>query len=221
MEFEIKYSFKKDSKNYINSVYQFSYFLHGRKNIKNKLLQNIDIAAQEIIVKSENKEFAYNKIYEYLKERYNRDKFEIVNSIKNLRNILDNSKKLIINKLENLYKNKVVFEKVTIYLTTIPVCPHNYKEKYFFVYLLEKPSIQSNIVLHELNHFMFYFYYSHLLSKLGMEKFELLKESLTFFTNPEQKGKPNEKELRDFFSGRKWESIDSAIKEAVKFLPEL
>jgi len=53
---------------------------------------------------------------------------------------------------------------------------------------------------------------------LGKERYELLKESLTFFSNPEQGGKPNEKPLRELFLSKVWGSLDEAIVAGTELL---
>lgn len=72
--------------------------------------------------------------------------------------------------------------------------------------------------MHELNHFMFYRYYLKLRDKLGIEKFELLKESITLFTNPEREGKPDEAPLRRLFMGKSYKNMDEAIKDGATYL---
>jgi hypothetical protein len=55
------------------------------------------------------------------------------------------------------------------------------------------------VAKHELNHFMFFYYYPQLKEKLGEEKFEILKEALVIFTNPEGNDKPAVKKLENYF----------------------
>ena len=100
----------------------------------------------------------------------------------------------------------------------MPLCPYSYKDKFIYICLNDTAEKQISVLLHELNHFMFYFYYSDLKDKLGHEKYELLKESLSYFSNPEQEGKPDEKELRNLYASKNWENIDEIIKSTVDFL---
>lgn len=65
---------------------------------------------------------------------------------------------------------------------------------------------------------MFYHYYDGIRTKLGEEKYELLKESITFFSNPEQEGKPNEEQLRALFLSRVWDDLDEAVEAGVDLL---
>ena len=50
------------------------------------------------------------------------------------------------------------------------------------------------------------------------EKYELLKESLSYFSNLEQRGKPDEKELRKLYASKNWENLNEAIKSGADLL---
>jgi uncharacterized protein YndB with AHSA1/START domain len=78
---------------------------------------------------------------------------------------------------------------------------------------------QLRILSHELNHFLFYVVYFHDLSvKLGEDKFELLKESVTIFTSPEKDGKPDEEPLRKLYLEKHVRSLDEAVQIGAEFL---
>ncbi len=118
----------------------------------------------------------------------------------------------IIFTLENLFKISCPFEAVHIDLTTLRLCPYDYRKKRIFVYANTDIQSQMRIILHELNHFFFYSLYHNLpLKKHNHEMYELLKESLTLFSNPEQTGKPNEKQLREYFIKNNIDSIEKAV----------
>lgn len=70
---------------------------------------------------------------------------------------------------------------------------------------------QLQILTHELNHFMFYYYFGALKERLGKERFESIKEALTVFTNPEEKGYPAQQKLRAWLTEQK-ETIPKIIK---------
>ncbi len=74
---------------------------------------------------------------------------------------------------------------------------------------------QLQIITHELNHFMFYYYFGELKNELGKEKFESLKEALTIFTNPEEKGYPNQKRIRNQLAKQKVKSIPKIVQSGV------
>ena len=218
MKLYIQYSLGKDTENYLNGVFEFKHLKHGRENIREDLLAKIDPVLRNKIEKAVNKEDAQKAIFDFLsKWRKENSKF-IESVIKNLKSEWNLSSQETIKKLETLYQKQFLFDKTTIYLTSLPLCPYSYKEKYLFVYLRDSAEKQVKTILHELNHFMFYFYYPELKKKLGHEKYELLKESLSYFSNPGEKGKPNEKGLRELYASKDWKNLDEAIKSGLDFL---
>ena len=114
-------------------------------------------------------------------------------------------------KLKMIYKNKVSFKSILVYLTSSPICPYNFKEKWILVFAEANTRQQLQILLYELNHFMFYYYFGDLRKELEKEKFESLKEALTIFTNPEEKGYPNQRKLRKWLIEQE-KSIPDIIK---------
>ena len=83
--------------------------------------------------------------------------------------------------------------------------------------MLNRKSDSSQIIntaKHELNHFMFYYYYSYLKDKLKEEKFERLKEALAIFTNPEGNDKPEVKELEQYLKPLSGKSMEEIIEKA-------
>ena len=59
---------------------------------------------------------------------------------------------------------------------------------------------------------MFHRYYLHLEEEMGDEKWNILKESMTFFTEPNSSGYPAEKEFRNLYLSKKWKNIDEIIE---------
>jgi hypothetical protein len=217
MKLIVDYSVEKDTQTYVNFVYSFKAYAHGRQDLKEKLLKKLDPQLQTILTTADSEKSAYDGVYTYL-EKYQQDnKEKIESSINKLKEEWSQVGDAIIKHLEFLYQNKFPFEEVTAYLTTNNIFPYNYQQRYFYaniVYLMP----QLGTAKHELNHFMFYYYYPKLKEQLGDEKYELLKESLTFFSNPEQRGKPNELPLRELYKSKIWSNLDEAIKAGVAFL---
>ena len=219
MKLLVKYSLEKDARTYVDFVYTFKAFKHGRDGPKSKLLEKLDLKLQEILINAENAEAVYEQVYNHLKNIYENDPDNIEKGIKRLQDSWENVGDSIIYSLEFLYKKPFPFETITAYLTTNNIFPYSYENRYFFVfYKFLMP--QLGTAKHELNHFMFYYYYPELLETLGKERYELLKESLTFFSNPEQGGKPNEKPLRELFGSKIWSSLDEAVAAGAKYLLE-
>lgn len=220
MNLEVEYSVAKDTKTYVDLVYRFKALRHGREDIQESLLLKLEPDLQGILRSAETEEAAYKGVFDYLKNSYEKDPTVLDTSVVRLRDRWGKVGANIIYSLEFMYKKPFPFETVTAYLTTNNIFPYNYGERYFFAnfrYLL----LQLNIAKHELSHFMFYYYYPELKERLGREKYELLKESLSFFSNPEQFGKPNEKVLRELYKSRIWEGLEEAIEAGAKLSLEV
>jgi len=219
MDLDIKYSIEKDTQTYINFVYNFKSFKHGRIDIQAILLSKLEPKLQNIITSAENEDAAYKGVFDYLTQMYNENPKLIEDSISKLKTTWEKVGANIVYFLEFLYKKPFPFERVTAYLTTNNIFPYNYEQKYFYANY-KYISSQLSTAKHELNHFMFYYYYGSLKDKLGNEKYELLKEAVTFFSNPDQEGKPNELPLRELFKSKLWGSFDEAVSAGAKHLLE-
>ena len=212
MIFKVRYSLIKDTDLIINSVFHFNYFKHGRVNIEKKLLSIMDTGIQKIIKNNQGEKEIKSKLKIYLAA----NKKERLGKVKVLQEELNTIGGQIVSNLEFLYQKSFPFSKITLYLSSSPLCPYSYKAKNLFIFYKAMKNIQLRIIEHELNHFMFYYYYADFKKHIGKEKYELLKESLTFFSNPEEKGKPNEKELRELYASRSWSNLEKAIKAGFK-----
>jgi len=217
LNLDIKYSVEKDAETYVNFVYQFKALEHGRTNPQKELLERLDPELQTILANTKDEKSAYTDVLVYLTKKDNENPQLIKNSIKTLEDRWNAVGNQIMYSLEFLYKKPFPFEKVTLYLTTNNICPYSYEDRYFFANY-RYASEQMDVAKHELNHFMFYFYYESLRNKLDLEKYELLKESLTLFSSPNQTGKPNEGPIRDFFKTKLWVNLDEAILAGCEFL---
>jgi len=217
IDLQIKYSPEKDAETYINYIYKFNSYKHGRVNPQKELLSKLEPALQEILTNAKNESSAYKEVLDYLTKNNESDPQTLSRSIDTFEKRWEVVGENIIYSLEFLFKKPFPFNEVTVYLTTNNICPYSYEDKYFFANY-KYASEQLETVKHELNHFMFYFYYKDLKNKLNEEKYELLKESLTFFSNPIQSGKPNENPIRTLFRSKIWENIDDAINAAVNLL---
>lgn len=95
-------------------------------------------------------------------------------------------------------------------MTSNVVCPYNPDEQYFYVRWTTY-DIQLRTANHELNHFMFHYYYGDLEKEMGDEKWNILKESMTLFTEPNNPGYPAEEELRKMYMSKRWSNVDEII----------
>ncbi|MFA6386452.1 MAG: hypothetical protein WCW04_01650 [Candidatus Paceibacterota bacterium] len=96
---------------------------------------------------------------------------------------------------------------IIAYLTINNRCPYNIKDNFFFVSIPDELHLRK-IVMHELWHFYTWYKFGYIWeSKIGKEKYNELKESLTVLLNIEcknllsesiiDKGYPQHKELRE------------------------
>lgn len=212
MKFEIHYSQEKDVWNYLDSVWRFVYLKHGRVDIRERLLRNFPKKFRDNLDKAKTKNEAGKIVTKYL-DWHQKNHANITPVIINwLQKNLNAEQDEIIRKLEGVYNEKFPFEKIIIYLTTVNIFPYNFKEKWFMSGKNQDLGSHIKITLHELNHFMFYYYYSNLKKELGNEKYEILKEALAIYTNPEGNDKPAVKKLENYFK----ENLNKSIPEIIK-----
>jgi len=218
VKMEVVYSTEKDADNYVRTIFKGIPFTHGRDNLKEKLLSWLDNDLQNLITNAVNADDAYNKVHVYLQNQSQEILEKIDKSKQNLQGAWDLYGEQSIKFLEFLYQQSFPFDNLIAYLTTNNICPYDYTEHSFYVGYKAATSAQLRTAVHELNHFMFYYYYPHLGKDLDQEKYELLKESLTFFSNPEKRGNPNESGLRKLFMSRSWNNLKEAIEAGATFL---
>jgi hypothetical protein len=127
----------------------------------------------------------------------------------------------IIERLENVYQKKFPFKQVNVYLTTFFSCPYNYEENWFMVNRNSSLLWLLSTSIHELNHFMYYYYFNQDLEKQGFSESQRqhLKEALAILTsdNPkENQEKPQVIPIQNFIKENKDKSVDKIIKLVLK-----
>lgn len=190
------YSIDKDILNYLNVFGGFKYLKHGRNIALMKLTEGFPQEFLRKFSRDLKREEAIEIVRGYLRYQHPFLFEYIARVIRHLQILLDSHEGEIVNKLETLYGTKFPFANIDMYITTLKICPHNYGEKWFMVSIYGDKDNHLKTTLHELNHFMFYYYFGNLEKKLGTVKFESLKEALTVLTNPEEEGYPAERKLR-------------------------
>lgn len=218
MNFTATYDPAKDAENHVRAIFDAAYMTYGREGMREKLLLAVESdAVRATLSEGGEREGVLAKITELLANSPGRPLLE------------DKARKLeaawaklggqVIFQLEALFNNDWPFEAVHVDLTTLPICPYDFKARQIFVHGAPGAQAQLRILSHELNHFMFYWVYAKdLMNKLGQEKFELLKESVTIFTNPEQVGKPNEEPLRKLYLEKHVRNLDGAVRLGAEYL---
>jgi len=131
--------------------------------------------------------------------------------------LLNQKKKEIIFPLEKVYGKSFPFSTIKVYLTTAPIFPYNYEERWFMLGRNNDAQKHLATAKHELNHFMFYFYYWDQMRKkrISAEKREKLKEALVILTNPEGNDKPDVKKLEEYLKTLKGKSMDEIIEQVL------
>ena len=213
MKFIVNYSQKKDINNYLNSIWKFSYQKHGREGMENKLLKYFPEEFKIQIGNAQNKEDATVIIKNYLDNLSQSFKDQTPVLVIGVEKILKDHQTEIVGLLETAYQKKFPFDEITVFLTSLGICPYNYEKKWFMS--RRNNSIDGHIdtTKHELNHFMFYYYYLDLLTekKLPNQKIEKLKEAFAILTNPEGNNKPDIKELEEYIKSLKGHSTDKMV----------
>lgn len=214
MKLKVEFSLDHEVNNYVNSLYKFRWLKHGRRNIQENLLKPFPESFKKDLSRCKNKKEAREVIKKFLNKDLTKRKRKLKLIANNLEEAWSEKNDELVEKLEKSYGKKLSFKNITIYLTSLPICPYNFKKRWIMVYAYTpKISRQLEIIIHELNHFMFLYYYGALERKIGKKKFEQLKEALTVFTDLEKKeGYPAQKALRRWL--RKQGGTISEIIEA-------
>ena len=212
MKFKVYYSIEKDIWNHLNANWKFSYPRYGRKGIQEKLLKPYPKEYKENLAKASTREEATEVIKNFLLNLPNSFKNTMPIIARGVEQLLNEEKDKIIGKLEKTYNKQFPFNEITVYLTTANIHPYNYEKKWFMSGRNQSEQRHISTATHELNHFMFYYYYPYLKDKLGEEKFEILKEALTIYTNPEGNERPTTKKLERYFR----EHLDKTIEEIIE-----
>lgn len=215
--FKVIYSQDKDIMNYLNSVWNFSYRKYGRRNMSNRLLKFFPDDFRIGIKKSKTKDEAIIVIKKYLESLPKKFSNQMPIISAGLEKIINKKKKDIINLLESVYESPFPFKKVTIYLTTVGIFPYNFKERWIMSHYANSIDGHIKTIKHELNHFMFYYYYQEELKKQGIsiKGIEELKEALAIFTNPEGNKKPSVKKIENFIKLQNKIKMSSLIKSII------
>lgn len=211
MDVKVAYSLDLDAWNYLRSVFEFTWLKHGRNNLQGKLFQSLPQDFQKALKETKNKNQARIVIKSFLSRNLKGRRIKYREIGKKLTYVWEKEGREIENKLQNLYEREIPFKVVKIYLSSLPICPYNYEKRWIMVFAEVPSERQLQIITHELNHFMFYYYFGELRGDLGKEKFESLKEALTVFTNPEEKGYPAQQKLRQWLAKQK-KSIPEIIR---------
>ena len=220
MKLNIKYSIKKDLENYIHKIYKSDNMDYGSKDeIKTYLIKTLDTSINQCLKNSPTEKDFIQVTKTFLEKFEKKNKENIKETIRRLNKHWGDVGNQVIYHLETLYSVPFPYNEITGFLTTIHTCPYSYKQKYTYMYIKTPVYQQVTSITHELNHFMFHHYFEEKLRKeLSPKKFHILKESLTFFSNPTQEGYPKEQKLRELYMSRDWNNMDEIVENAVELI---
>lgn len=218
MKLTAAYEPAKDAENHVRAIFDDAYNTYGRNGMKEKLLAMVESEDVKTVLSSGGERMAVlARVTELMANSPARTALE--EKALKLEAAWAKLGGQVVFQLEALYGRDWPFEAVHVDLTTLPICPYDFKARRIFVHAAPGAQAQLRILSHELNHFMFYWVYANELSeKLGREKFELLKESVTIFTDPEQAGKPDEEPLRRLYAEKRVHGLGDAVRIGTEFL---
>lgn len=221
MLFWVEYSIDKDVDNYLKTIWKYQHRKDGRENHREKLLSKYPVEFQEAINKASTEEDAIKVIRDYLgsKTKWFNNNTELIS--RGMEYVLNKSTDKIIASLEKVFAKKFPFDRVTIYITTVGICPYSEKEKWFMVNRNSGIDDCIRTAKHELNHLMFHYYFGELQNKIGENKFHLLKEAMVYLTGSEDKNRPAVEPLGKYIRMISDKPIDEIIKLSVEFLKNL
>ena len=222
MEFIVEYSEEKDINVYLNALYNQDWTDYGT-NYHEIAKKYYPVEFLDNIKNSKTVDDARQVVSQYFKSTRNQYYLQSSDFVaKWFARFLNEEQKLITGKLEKVFQQPFPFEKITVYLNSFYTNPYNYEEKWYMVgrdynfWGLLKTST------HELNHFMFFFYFRDALIKRGFNKSQVdhLKESLAVLTsnNPEKENELKTKVLpiQKFVYENKDKSIDKIIELVIE-----
>ncbi len=200
MNFITSYSKEKDIQNYLNAGWRFTYMKHGRENIQENLLKRFPESFRTALTQAPDETSARKVVEDWLNSKDTEYQRITDLTIKTIQMVLDQEKSYIIQLLESVYQEKFPFDEISVFLTTFPIHPYSFENRWFMIGRMSHVPGMIGTAKHELNHFMFYYYFLDDLTKRGIkkEKREQLKEALAILTNPEGNDKPAVKELENF-----------------------
>lgn len=204
MKLKAIFSLDREINNHVNSLYKFRWLKHGRKNIQKNLLKPFPEKFKKDLSQCKDEKKARKVVRKFLNKDLAAKEKKLKLIASNLEKAWSEKDDELIEKLEKVYGKKLPFKNITVYLTSLPICPYNFKKKWLMVFAYAPITSKLRIIVHELNYFMFLHYYGDLEKEIGKEKSEDLKEALTIFTDPEnKKGYPAQKELREWLKRQK------------------
>lgn len=220
MLFKVEYSIDKDLDNYLKTIWRCQRREDGRENYREKLLSNFPSEFKEAINKAATEEEARKVILDYFnsKSKWFNNNTEMI--AKGMEYILNQNTDEIISPLEKVFARKFPYDDIVVYITTLGTCPYNEKEKWLWFMINRSSGIDNCLrtAKHELNHFMFHYYFQEIEKKIGEDDFYLLKEAMVYLTGSEDNYRPAVEPLGKYLKTISGKPIEEIIDLSIKFL---
>lgn len=220
-KFYVSYSYSQDLNNYVRQLRNKFKFQFGMDTLEmSKKYFPEDFLKS--VLNAPNDTYAESLVLEYWQKTRRKDFNEVVTQKAEEFNqyLYDNQSK-IIETLENLYKKKYPFiNKINVFLTTFYRCP--YKNPYWFMSYSNCTNEKlKEVTIHEMNHFMFYYYWEKKLRAIINERqFENLKEAVAVLTcadpDNENKYKTEVLPIQNFIRQNSEKSLKEIIDLVIK-----
>ncbi|MDD5693588.1 MAG: hypothetical protein PHU86_03905 [Patescibacteria group bacterium] len=205
MVLSFTYSKEKDLENYKNNFLNSKYPDYGRD--EQKLKQSmasflVPSFVKKISDKNISEEQRIIDIKAYLEKFESKNRLFIDKNLGSIKAIWEDREKEYLKKLENYFGEKLPFEKIDVYYTTLTICPYNKKDSYFYITLWSNLATQITSICHETMHLYFLHNFADYCHKKGLSTQDILdlNEALTVTLNfiffeilivPEQNNKPS------------------------------
>ena len=215
--FNVQYSLFRDLGIYSFHLNRLKETSYGRSNLEMaKKRLPLDLV-NSVMEQTNNTQVDWAIINYWSKHRTSADIQKYTDNALKFDKFLNENSDQVIKPLESVYPQPYPFKKVSVFLTTFYKCSYWYPEKWFNVYAVDTLEHLLEVALHELNHFMFYYYYKEqLIQKSYSEnQIEILKEALVVTSNPDDHGNDSKVDvlpLQKFIFENRQKPIDKIIE---------
>lgn len=219
--FYVSYSYSQDLNNYIRQLRNNTKYQYGMDVLEMSKKYFPEEFLLPVINAASNTH-AESLVLNYWRKIRDKNFDDVVTKkVEEFNQSLYNNQSQIINTLEDIYKNKFPFlNKINIFLTTFYRCPYNYPN-WFMSYVDCNNEKLKEVTLHEMNHFMFYYYWQKKLkTKINEKQLECLKEALAVLTSSdpdnENRYKPEVLPIQNIVKENKDKPIREVINLVIK-----